>query len=158
MRRILPILLVALALVPAGLAATSAAGDGTFAVRAGSGTVVVTGRGTIFGQIDAGRLVVTDPSPGDDIQAQVSGATRTYLVSDSVTVYAGKDIRFRFVGGRYAFSIKKAVGIAVSAVGKGSATITGNPDVLDPGDYAVNGAKWRQLPLLSTTLAFGSAS
>ncbi len=49
-------------------------------------------------------------------------------------------------------------GIDVSSVGKGTATVTGNPDGVDPGDYSVNGAKWQQLPLLATTFAFGTAS
>jgi hypothetical protein len=157
MRRLFPILLAALAVAPAGIAATRASGDGTFAVRAGSGKVVVSGRGTIFGQLAKGTLVVNDVNPADDIDAQVSGAERSIPVDEHITLYKGKNIRFRFVGGRYSFKIAGA-GIDVSAVGKGGAVVTGDPDTPDPGDYAVNGAKWQQLPLLTTTFTFGSAS
>ncbi len=156
MRRILLILLAGLLLAPAALAAKRAVGDGTFAVRAGGGKVVVTARGTIFGQVGNGKIWITDPNPGDDIDAQVSGAERTRLITENLTLYSGKNIRFRFVGGRYAVTIS-GVGIDVSAVGKGTATLAGNPNVGDPGDYAVNGAKWQQLPLLATTFTFGAA-
>lgn len=156
MRRLFLILFAALVVVPAAVAAKRAVGDGTFAVRSGSGKIVVTAKGTIFGQLDSGWLIVNDPNPDDSIDAQVSGAERTIPKDEHVTLYRGKNIRFRFVGGRYTFTIRGS-GIDISSVGKGSATVTGNPDAIDPGDYAVNGAKWQQLPLLATTFTFGAA-
>ncbi len=152
MRRFSFILFVLLVTAPVAVAAKRAAGDGTFAVRAGSGKIVVTGRGTIFGQLGNGKLTITDPNPDDNIDALVSGAERTRPVNDNITVYYGKNIRFRFVGGRYTITVN-GVGIDLSAVGKGSAQITGDPHAIDAGDYSMNGAKWLPLPTLAPTTA-----
>ncbi len=81
MRRLCLILLCGLVAVPAALAAASAPGDGVLELSKVNGNVVVTGtRGTLWGQIDKGRLVVSDPIVGDG-QVLVSGAeTKRYGV------------------------------------------------------------------------------
>ena len=66
-----------------------------------AGTIVLTGtRGTVWGQMDGGKLIVTDPLAGDG-GVFVSGAEIVKQIGDTVTSYSGKDLRFRVTGGRY---------------------------------------------------------
>jgi hypothetical protein len=71
-----------------------------------------------------------------------------------VTYYSGKNIHFRFTGARYSFSIV-GLGIDLTAVGVGRAKLTGDPDSLDDGDYAVDDNKWQPVPLLTKLVTFG---
>src|SRR5258708_36687256 len=101
MRRLCLTLLCGLVAVPAALAATDATGDGVLELKAATGTVVLTGvRGTAWGQMDKGKLVVTDPVVGDGT-VYVSGAeTGTPGKTEGVTVYWGRDIHFRATAGK----------------------------------------------------------
>jgi hypothetical protein len=148
-------MLCGLVAVPAALAAARAAGDGVLELRSVDGAVVVTGSsGTLWGQMDRGRLVVTDPLPGDG-NVLVSGFEKTRSVSDSVTVYIGKDLHFRVTGGRYKLALKGA-GIDLTAVGVGTAQLTGDVLADDAGSYAVDQGKWAPVPLLGQrTVPFG---
>ena len=70
MRRILVILVCALAAVPAAVAGTSAAGDGVLELKAVYGKVTIgkaiqPARGLLWGQMDSGKLIVEDPIIGD---------------------------------------------------------------------------------------------
>ena len=134
MRRLCLILLCGLVAVPAALAAVSAPGDGVLELSKVNGSVVVTGtRGTLWGQIDKGRLVVSDPIVGDG-QVLVSGAeTKRAGVLEGTTVYSGTDIRFRVTGGRYRLSLKGS-GIDLTAVGVGTAQLARRPTRRDPGE------------------------
>ena len=89
MRRLCLTLLCGLVAVPAALAASSATGDGVLELKAATGTVVLTGvRGTVWGQMDKGKLVVTDPVAGDGA-IYVSGAENvTPGRTEGVTVSA----------------------------------------------------------------------
>jgi hypothetical protein len=93
-------LLCGLVAVPAAVAATHATGDGVLEIRSATGTVVLTGiRGTAWGQMDKGKLIATDPVPGDGA-IYVNGAVSvTPGKTEGVTVYAGRDIHFRVTGG-----------------------------------------------------------
>jgi hypothetical protein len=160
MRRLCLILLCGLVAVPAAAAATRATGDGVLNLKAASGTVIVSGtRGTVWGQMDSGTLRVTDPVFGDGA-IFVSGAEAVHPVSDTVTIYSGKNIHFRITGGRYRLMFKgsvsdlPAVGIDLTAVGVGTALLAGDPFV-DPGDYAVDNDKWTPLPVLPKKVPFG---
>jgi hypothetical protein len=151
------ILLCSLVVVPAALAAPSAAGDGVLELKAVDATrVVIQGsRGAIWGQIDRGSLRVVDQNLDDNVVAFVSGA---YQVTSSttdpgVTVYSGKNLHFRFSGGKYGFSIS-GVGIDVTAVGVGRTWLTGAGS-LDDGDYAIDDGKWQAVPLLKKLVTFG---
>ena len=75
MRRLCLILLCGLVAVPAALAAARATGDGVLELQQGQrhGASSRAPRGTLWGQIDKGKLVVTDPIVGDG-QVLVSGA------------------------------------------------------------------------------------
>ena len=146
MRRLLLTSLVTLVCVPAALAGSSASGDGALSVLKASGTITVVGKGTIYGQIDKGTITVTDPDPTDGTM-QVVGATRTRPIGGHVTVYSGKNITFREVGGRFKVVISAASGINFLAVGVGKAWLKADPTLGDPGIFTVDGKKQQALPV-----------
>ena len=151
------LLLCSLLVVPAAFAAGRANGDGVFELNGvNAQRVIITGtRGAIWGQIDKGRLVVTDLNLDDNLAPQVSGADQIQWTPDpSVMIYSGKNIHFRFSGGKYRFSIVGS-GIDVTAVGVGQASLVGDPDVVDTGYYAVDDGKWTSVPLLKKLVPFG---
>jgi hypothetical protein len=127
MRRLLFSLLFILVCVPAALAGGSAVGDGALSVLNANGTV-------------------TDPDLTDG-PMQVVGAEHTRPAGGHVTVYSGKDITFREVGGRYKLVISAATGIDFLAVGVGKAWLKADPSAGDPGAYTVDGKKQQALPV-----------
>lgn len=135
------------------MAATRATGDGVLEVFHGYGVVTLAGtRGTAWGQIAKGQLIVTDYIAGDG-SILVSGADDVNPISANVTVYSGKDMRFRVTGGRYKLRFNGS-DINLSAVGVGSARLAGDPDADDAGDYAIDG-KRVSVPLTPRTVTFG---
>jgi hypothetical protein len=159
MRRLCLTLLCGLVAVPAALASTRASGDGVLELKDAAGTVVLAGsRGIVWGQIDSGKLTVTDPLPGDG-GVFVSGA-ETVRSTDTVTSYSGKNLRFRVTGGKYKLVFRGAVaglpatGIDLTAVGVGTAQLTGDAFV-DSGDYALDNGKWTPLTVLPRSVRFG---
>jgi hypothetical protein len=164
MRRLCLTLLCGLVAVPAALAATHATGDGVLEIKAATGTVVLTGsRGTAWGQMDKGRLVVTDPVVGDG-SIYVSGGTATPGKADGVTIYIGRDLHFRVTGGKYKLAFRgltsdtSAVGVDLTAVGVGSVQLTGDAFATDTGKYAVDSGKWNTVPVWPITKQFGVLS
>jgi|SRR5581483_577013 len=155
MRRLCLTLLVIFLAAPAALASPGAANDGVFEVRAANvaSATVVGQRGTLWGQMDKGRLVVTDVLPGDG-QIFVSGAKPKPGSADNVTVYTGRDIHFRVTGGKYKLYFVGS-GIDLTAVGIGVATLTGDIEALETGDYALDGGKWTPVPYLKRVIPFG---
>ena len=162
MRRLCLTLLCGLVAVPAALAAAHATGDGVLELKAVTGTVTLTGsRGTVWGQLDKGKLIVTDPVANDGA-IYVSGATTvTAGKSESVTVYTGRDIRFRVLGGKYKLAFRgsgadvSAVGVDLTAVGVGTAQLSGDAFASDTGKYAVDSGKWNTVPVWQITRQFG---
>jgi hypothetical protein len=156
MRRLCLTLLVALVAVPAAVAASRATGDGALELRAMYGNATVVGtRGILFGQMDSGKLIVTDPLLGDGA-IYVSGAERTRPgISDNVTIYSGKNIHFRVTSGRYRLQFVRGKGIDFTAVGVGQALLTGDLAVDDTGQYAVDGGPWIDVPWFQRSVAFG---
>jgi hypothetical protein len=156
MRRLFVTLLCGLAAVPAAYAAGRAAGDGVLELRTvNASSLYISGlRGTLWGQLDHGRLTVTDPIDGDG-QILVSGAEKTRPLGENVTVYSGTDIHFRVTGGRYRLAFTKATGVDLTAVGVGVMRVTGDPLALDTGDYSVDGGKWMSVPLVEKIQPFG---
>jgi hypothetical protein len=160
MRRLCLTLLCGLLVVPAAVAATRATGDGVLELKDAAGTVVLIGtRGTVWGQMEGGKLVVTDPLAGDGA-VFVSGAEIIKQIGDTVTSYSGKDLRFRVTGGRYRLVFRgvapglPATGIDLTAVGVGTAQLTGDVFV-NSGDYALDNGKWNPLTVLTRTVRFG---
>jgi hypothetical protein len=146
-----------LAVVPAALAAAGANGDGVLELRdVNATTVTIKGtKGVIWGQIDRGQLRVTDLNPDDNVSALVSGGWLKLPTADpAVTLYTGKNIHFRFPGGRYQLTIV-GTGIDFTAVGVGKAWLAGDPDTVDDGDYAIDGGKWQPVPVLKKLVTFG---
>jgi hypothetical protein len=152
MRRLCLILLCGLVAVPAALGAARATGDGVLELKAVNGAVVLNGtRGTVWGQMDRGVLVVTDTN-ADDGTVLVSGASRKPIV-DGVVLYRGSDIHFRVTGGRYKLSFK-ARGIDLTAVGVGSAQLTADANADDPGRYSLDNGKWLAVPFVQRSVTF----
>jgi hypothetical protein len=156
--RLTLVLLCSLALAPAAFAASNTTGDGVLELKGVNATrVAITGqRGAIWGQIDKGILKVVDLNPDDNLNAYVSGGTIVPDPDPTVTIYSGKNIHFRFIGGKYRFVITSATGIDVTAVGLGQAYLTGDPASLDTGQYAVDDGKWQDVPLQKKLIAFGA--
>jgi len=156
MRRLCLTLLCGLIAVPTALAAARATGDGAFELKAGAGLMVLNGtRGMLWGQMDSGKLVVTDPLLGDG-KVYVSGAeTKQPGSNESTTIYTGKDIHFRVTGGKYRLWFKGS-GVDLTAVGVGSATMTADVFAYDAGEYSLdNSDEWTPLPYTTRTVRFG---
>ncbi len=157
MRRLCVILLCGLVAVPAAMAASRATGDGVLEVFHAYGAVTVNGtRGTAWGQIGKGSLVVTDYVAGDG-QVLVSGADSTVPAGSNVTIYVGKDIHFRVTGGRYKLRFT-GDDINLSAVGVGTAKLNGDGTVADAGDYSLDGGKILAVPLSLRIVSFPAGS
>jgi len=157
MRRVLLTLLCALIVAPAAFASGRALGDGVLELKAVYGTVTIgtvqnPARGALWGQMDKGTLGVIDPVLGDGA-VLVSG----YETKKSVDlpsgytkwVYGGKNLHFRVTGGKYKLTFVGS-GIDLTAVGGGVASLNGDEDALDAGDYAVDGGKWLPVPVTFT--------
>ncbi|HZT92697.1 MAG TPA: hypothetical protein VFA05_11720 [Gaiellaceae bacterium] len=170
MRRLsLTLLVCGLIGSPAALAASTATGDGILELRNVDAYATISGKGAIWGQVDTGRLVVTDPQPGDG-QVFVSGAEHSHVWDDGITTsYWGKNIHFRITGGTYQLKFKAlagdvavdpaAQGIDLTAVGVGTMKIAGDVFSTDAGSYALDGGKWIPVPTSTPkTVAFPEPS
>jgi len=129
-----------LGLVGVGIAAARDGGpaDGTLVVKDGIGSVQFNGKGAVLGHIDRGYVQVKDPNPDDGPQPIVNGAESAYDINAKTTRYAGTDIRFRMLGGKFTITVVGA-DIDLSIVGKGDVRIVGR-GTDDDGTYSVNGA------------------
>jgi hypothetical protein len=162
MRRLCLTLFCGLVAVPAAVAASHATGDGVLEIQDATGTVVLAGsRGTVWGQMDKGKLIATDPVAGDG-SIYVSGAeTATPGRLDGMTVYCCKNIHFRVTGGRYKLSFRgptpdlSAVDVSLTAVGIGTVQLTGDAFATDTGKYAVDSGKWNTVPVWTISKQFG---
>jgi hypothetical protein len=155
MRRFSLLLLVlVLALPAAAWAIRVMPGDGTLVVDNGRGVVIVRARGAIIGRFDSGRLTVDDPVEGDGSGPIVYGAERIRDLSATRTLYIGEDVRFRMIGGAYRVQIQ-AVGIDVSAVGRGTATLDASGFTDQPGRFSINGGPFQPMPGVATRYMLG---
>jgi hypothetical protein len=148
MRRLCLILLAGLVVVPAALAATGAAGDGALELNAVYGNVTIGGSGVLWGQMDKGGLIVSDPNPNDG-NVYVTGSDKVpKTLADGSTLYSGRDLTFRITGGSYRLQFLNGNGIDLTTVGVGRATIVPSLTVVDDGYYALDGGKWKPVPIL----------
>jgi len=145
-------------LVPAVAAArTSAPGDGTLVVKDGNAALItLQARGGVVGRFDQGTLKIKDPNPDDDFDPVVTGAEKTHSVNDFVTIYSGKNVRFRFIGSRFTVRLLGGTGIDLSVVGQGSVILQG-AGTLDDGTYSFNGDAPHTLPLLAKPFDLGAS-
>jgi hypothetical protein len=98
-------------------------------------------RGSILGRLSSGTLRVTDLTPNDRYVPLVFGRKVSQNpLGPRTTVYKGKGLRFRMLGGRYRV-VARGSGIDVSAVGRGATVLDGEPAFLgdDVGVYSLDG-------------------
>ncbi len=136
-----------LGLAGVGIAAARDGGpaDGTLVVKDGIGSVQFNGKGTALGHIDRGYVQIKDPVADDGSGPIVNGAESAYDINPKTTRYAGTDIRFRMIGGRFTITVVGS-GIDLSIVGRGDVKIVGSRGD-DDGTYSVNGAAPEGIPI-----------
>ena len=136
--------LFALALPGAAIAHPGAPGDGTLLIKDGVGRVTIAAKGGVIGHFAEGMLTVRDPNPDDNFSEVVTGAERTHPVNEFVTKYWGKDVRFRYIGGKFMIAVV-GYDIDLSVIGKGTATLAGR-GTADDGTYSLNGGAPQPFP------------
>lgn len=145
MRRLLVIFGVLALVVPASsVAGRQDPGDGTFSLRGGHGIFTVSARGAVIGSFTRGKVIITDPIDGDGTGPIVSGDDWQKERSDTTTVYGGKGVRFRLIGGTFRIKVV-ATGVTLSVVGHGTVTLNGAGSG-DDGSYSFNGAPYADVP------------
>jgi hypothetical protein len=125
------------------------AAGGTLSLRDGAGTADVIARGGILGQIDRGRVLIRDLPDGDDTDINVWGADWRRVIDSRTTVYGGRGLRFRALGGAWRARMKGR-GIDASAAGRGSVTLRGGV-----GSFSVDGGSYRDWPEDATRFRYG---
>jgi hypothetical protein len=155
------VLATALALPTVGLALVSTAGDGTLAIRNGVGdpgapVVSLVVSGAVTGHVDGGRILVDDLNGPSTLTPTVTGADRpAHDLPSGATIYAGNDLSFRAIGGRYRIKIF-GHGVNLNVVGQGTVRLQGSLVGLADGRYSLNGGTWRSLPALGDVFTLGS--
>ena len=131
----------ALAFVPlAGAVGAQQPEVGHLNVDRGRGILVLEVRGSVLGRLTNGSITVTDRTPADAYEASING--RRIAVERRLGPFKwyvrGQGLRFRMVGGGYRIVIRGS-GIALSAVGRGSVLLDGEPRFLldDMGVYSL---------------------
>jgi hypothetical protein len=132
---------IAAAVAVVGSAGAAQPNAGMLSVDQGRGNVLLDLRGSVLGRLGNGTLRVTDHTPRDRFGAIVFGrklveerlGPRTFL-------YRGQGLSFRMLGGGYRIVVRGS-GIAVSAVGRGTVGLDGEPRVPgeDTGVYSLDG-------------------
>ena len=114
---------------------------GTLSVERGKGVVVVDLRGSLLGRLGAGSIRVTDTTPTDRYAALVVGRKlNSTRLGPRTVVYRGVGLRFRMLGGGFKVVVRGS-GISLSAVGKGTVMLDGEPRFTgdDTGVYSFDG-------------------
>jgi hypothetical protein len=141
---------------PAALASEATKGDGTLSVRDGNGKVTITGRVSILGRVDSGRIFFTNLEPTDLSEPDLyDTCDRIKPMTDLTTLCIGTKLRFRLVALRYKVSVIGR-GVDLSAVGRGQATIEGADATFDDGDFSANGAVFKPITDDPVTVGFGT--
>jgi hypothetical protein len=141
-----------LAIPSVAFADTLAPGNGSLVVKDGRGIVSVAAAGGIIGRFDQGRITI-DWSDGPRGKVPIIyGAQETTQLGPHKYMYEGSDVHF-YWGGAYRVRIV-ALGINLSAVGNGTATLT-SIGYSDPGYYRVDGGPLKPFPTTSVKLTLG---
>ena len=158
MRRLVVLIGVLLLALPAGAGARKLGpGDGTLAVENAQGVVTLAVRGGVIGRFDQGTIEIFDPVAGDGPGPVVRGFQKARDLGPRRTLYSGEgDVRFRLIGGFYRVRIT-AIGLDVSAVGRGVATLDGTGFADQPGRYSANGAPFQAIPAVPVRIVLGQA-
>jgi hypothetical protein len=137
--------LLALALPAAASAAVRAPGDGTLSVRDLDGSIKVLVNGGVIGRCGQCVLVL-DEWKADEILPVVKGARGTDLDDDeSKERFAGKDLRWKVMGGSFSMIVRNGVDVDLSLVGKGSVRWIRGTN----GSYVLNGGDAQYVLLTS---------
>ena len=129
--------LLVLALPGVASAAVRAPGDGTLSVRDLDGSISVHVKGGVIGRCSQ-CILVLDEWKTDEIVPVVtgSGVNRTDLDDDdSKERFAGKDLRWKVMGGSFSMIVRNGVDVDLSLVGKGRVRWIRGTD----GTYVLNG-------------------
>ena len=137
--------LLALALSTAASAAVRAPGDGTLSVRDLDGSITVLARGGVIGRCSQCVLVL-DEWRTDEILPIVTGAKGTDLDEDEAKErFAGKDLRWKVMGGSFKMIVRSGVDVDLSVVGKGRVDRLRGTN----GYYVLNGGDQQDVPFIS---------
>jgi hypothetical protein len=149
-----------------GVARAAEPDAGALSVERGRGSVMLDLRGSILGRLSSGTLRVTDLTPADRYAPLVFGRKVTQeRINARTSVYRGQGLRFRMLGGGYR-AVVRGNGIDLSAVGKGSAVLRGDPRFFgdDVGVYSLEGVDCElepesciPLPLQAERFTLGAA-
>src|SRR5215468_4408284 len=158
MRRLLTFaVLVAALAAPAGADARSfSTSDGTLSVKDARGVITIQGRGAVIGSVAKGSVMINDPIDGDGTGPIVSGDEWSKDKTDTATIWGGKGVRFRNIGGTFKVVVRGR-GINLSFVGKASVIVNG-AGTDDDGSYAVNGGDYNLIPAFALPFALSATS
>jgi hypothetical protein len=142
--------------VPAVVTAASLT-DGTLSIKRGRATINIKLRGTVIGRMASGTIRIRDLGPYDDSIPQIRHCRLRYPNSTTIAC-TGKKIVFRAVDGRFVVRLKGS-GIYLSAVGRGTVTVTGaaNPNFPN-GVMSVDNGPYQPIPDFETTFTLGSTT
>jgi hypothetical protein len=156
MRRLVTVIAVLALALPAGAGALKRGpGDGSLVVENAQGVVTLAVRGGVIGRFDQGTLEVIHPVTGDNSGLIVRGYQKVRELGPRRTQYSGEgDVRFRLIGGFYRVRIS-AIGLDVSAVGRGTAVLDGSGFADQTGRFSVNGGPFQTMPDEATRFTLG---
>lgn len=155
MRRFLLTLTLLLVLPAAALAADLTTGDGSLSVTGASGTIVIQGKGVIYGHFDTGTLMVLSYKPDDGVSVPSVTSDKAQYSKPGPGSLTGTDVRFLFPSGRYTIELI-AVNLNASGVGQGNIVASGLA-AGDNGSFSVNGGKPFQISSkFATSETFGT--
>jgi hypothetical protein len=148
------VLVASLAFPAAAPARDLAPGEGSLSVDNASGSLLLAGKGLVFGHLDRGTVTVLSYKPDGNSVPTVSGARMRLVGSTTNVVYTGSDMRFLFPGGRYVIEIEGS-GIDISAVGRGSISALG-AGTIDDGSIVADGGVSQQVGRFPVGALFGA--
>jgi hypothetical protein len=152
-------LLMAVAVPSVVLAADHTSADGCLVVVNANAVVTVNARGTLVGRIDQGQVTITDPVAGDGT-VKVTGADQIDVLTPTKKRYFSSLSGMRFRAGGKTVVRVEGVGIDLSAVGRGKATLNGG-DFFLPGTFSVDSdsfcqESFRPVPSVPQTFTLGA--
>jgi hypothetical protein len=159
MRRFLLFVGLVAALSMPAVVTAAARTDGTLSVKRGRATIVIRlARGTVIGRVAVGQVKIKDVSPYDGPPPDVHHCRRVRYPTPTTTVCIGRKLTFRALDGRFVVNVK-GTGIFLSAVGRGSVSITGagDPD-LPNGVMSVDNGPYQPIPDFQITFPLGATS
>lgn len=157
MRRLVLVIGVLVLALPAGAGALKRGpGDGSLVVENAKGIVTLNVRGGIIGRFDQGTIEVFDPIANDGAGPIVRGYQQVRVLGPRRTQYSGEgDVRFRLIGGVYRVRIS-AIGLDVSAVGRGAVMLDGSGFADQTGRYSLNGDPFKSMPNAPARFTLGA--